>query len=512
VNRTHRRKGKEMMHSVAAIRSLRGVRLPAAAMLLGLLAAGAVPAAEPPEVGEVVLVKGLATVRLPGEAPRILGRGQPLRETEVLDTGRKSFAVIRLGDDTRLTLRPRTTFAIDAYRYRSERGSGLLRLLRGGLRAVTGFLSKRAPDALRLITPVATIGIRGTTFDARLCAGDCAEETRSLRRVQGVPTVPVIGRVVVLHGRLEATSWAGSARRLFRGGPVYQGDTLATEAGSAAVVAFRDATRVTLEPDTRFQVERYDFNRERPATGSAFFRLIRGGLRAVTGLIARKRRRFFRLITPVATIGIRGTGFDVRCRGACAEAEAQVGTGPEDGDAAAPMASGKEAGCEPGQSFHAYVWQGEVALYTGSGVFALGEEQAACMSSAEAPPVRLPEVPRFLRENPAERPDRVPFDPGLFALESEAETARPGLYVTVEDGHVVIEMDERRIDLGGGESGYASLERGELFRFARPPLFMEEDPYPRPDRIEESRASGLPFSGSGAGPGAPSEAPQACTL
>ena len=52
------------------------------------------------------------------------------------------------------------------------------------------------------------------------------------------------------------------------------------------------------------------------------FRLFTGGLRALTGLIARSNSRQFQVNTAVATIGVRGTGFDIVCTGACSETNA----------------------------------------------------------------------------------------------------------------------------------------------------------------------------------------------
>ena len=51
-----------------------------------------------------------------------------------------------------------------------------MQLLRGGFRAVTGFISKGSPDAAKVQTATATIGIRGTDFDARLCGPECKAE------------------------------------------------------------------------------------------------------------------------------------------------------------------------------------------------------------------------------------------------------------------------------------------------------------------------------------------------
>lgn len=45
---------------------------------------------------------------------------------------------------------------------------------------------------------------------------------------------------------------------------------------------------------------------------SALFSILRGGLRALTGALSSRNRESFKLATPVATIGIRGTDFMVQ--------------------------------------------------------------------------------------------------------------------------------------------------------------------------------------------------------
>jgi len=169
--------------------------------------------AAPSKAGKVLFVKGITTAQQPGAGARIVGRGQPLFERDLLSTGTNSYAVIRLADGSRMTLRPATRFRIDKLRAERGTGSALLSLFKGGLRAITGFISKRAANAYRLVTPIATIGIRGTEFDARLCVSECAEEIKGMQRVPADRTSPVVARVVWLHGgTLLARSWSGKTQ------------------------------------------------------------------------------------------------------------------------------------------------------------------------------------------------------------------------------------------------------------------------------------------------------------
>ena len=64
-------------------------------------------------------------------------------------------------------------------------------MLKGGIRAVTGYIGKRNRDAYKVHTAVATIGIRGTGHNTRICAGDCPGKKDGLyhNTWEGITTV-----------------------------------------------------------------------------------------------------------------------------------------------------------------------------------------------------------------------------------------------------------------------------------------------------------------------------------
>ncbi len=418
------------------------------------------PAAGAEEAGAVVFARGAVTVQKDGGAARLVGKGTELRQGETITTGRSSYAVLGLADGSRISLRPGTAFRIEQL----DTGAGtehvLLRLFRGGLRAITGFISKRRPDGYRLATAVATIGIRGTEFDARLCEQDCAGQAGT-EGEHGLPeTSRVIGRVVVVRGTLQARRAGGTPRHLVKGGPVYAGDTLVTGADAHAVIALRDRGRITLLPGTVFRIEKFRFSKRQPDSGNALFRLIKGGLRALSGLIGKRRHENYRLVTALATIGIRGTGFDLLLTAGCDEAAAG---GETTGDGTSP-------GC-----LYASVWEGSISATREGREFALGPGDYR-LGTEDRQPLRLPEPPRALRETAAPRPDRIPVDhDALFGVETRRGTP-PGLYVALYDGHVTIENPHGSVDLGAGEAAYTTPE-GAPGRLRRIPAFLYEDPY-----------------------------------
>ena len=423
--------------------------------------------AAPASVAEVVFAQGVASAQRGADPARLLGKGSPLFEGDIVTTGRKAFAVVQFTDMTRMTLRPDTALQINQYSHGSEQESALLRRVRGGLRAVTGLIAKSRPDAYRIGTPTVTIGVRGTDFDARLCEQDCAAERQALGAKQTATSTAVAARLVLVNGRVTAESATGVVRTLAIGGAVYAGDTLQTGGNAAAVLAFRDDSRVTLQADTRFKVEDYRYEPQGAQPGNVLLRLVRGSLRAVTGLIARREPQAFRVATVTATIGVRGSGMDVSCEGRCAD-----GNRAPSPPAAIPAR---------GDGLFVHSWQGGLELQFDSQRLVINENSTAFFASGAPRPVLLNVMPDFLRDNPAPRPDRVPVDlENLFGASSDNQAA-PGLYVLVRDGHVSLGV----IDLGNGEAGYVDPDGKQVVRLLMPPPFLEFDRYPRPDQFDQ---------------------------
>lgn len=118
------------------------------------------------------------------------------------------------------------------------------------------------------------------------------------------------GQVVNLSGPLFSVKGDGAKRVMSVGSAIEQGDTLVTEEKTYARVKFSDASEVTLKPNTQFKVENYAFNQAEPAKDNAVFSLFKGALRTVTGLVGKRSNQdAYRMSTPTATIGIRGTQY-----------------------------------------------------------------------------------------------------------------------------------------------------------------------------------------------------------
>ena len=127
------------------------------------------------------------------------------------------------------------------------------------------------------------------------------------------------GTVTHVSGSLSAQAPGGSARILSQKSEVNPGDILTTERDSYAQINFTDGSSITLRPNSSVRVEAYSFSKDRPQEDNMFLRLVKGGLRTVTGLVGRRGNQdAYRINTRQATIGIRGSSGDtLECSEGC---------------------------------------------------------------------------------------------------------------------------------------------------------------------------------------------------
>lgn len=119
------------------------------------------------------------------------------------------------------------------------------------------------------------------------------------------------GTVTHLSGTLSVQRPDGSVRILSQKSEVNPGDVLTTQRDSYAQINFTDGSSMTMRPNTQLKVEQYSFVQDRPQEDSSFLRLIKGGLRTVTGLVGKRGNQdAYKIGTNTATIGIRGSSGD----------------------------------------------------------------------------------------------------------------------------------------------------------------------------------------------------------
>lgn len=120
--------------------------------------------------GTVVHLSGPLLAKKADGTIKVLARKSEVEQGDTLVAEKGTYAQIRFIDNSEVTLKPDTTFKIEAFAYdeaKPDGDSASFSLVKGGLRSVTGLLGKRNKEKFSLKTPTATIGIRGTTFIAQ---------------------------------------------------------------------------------------------------------------------------------------------------------------------------------------------------------------------------------------------------------------------------------------------------------------------------------------------------------
>ncbi|NVM21237.1 MAG: FecR domain-containing protein [Desulfobacterales bacterium] len=130
-----------------------------------LVCAGTAQAAS---AGKFIFVSGKVWVVSSTGEKRLARKGDDVRESDTIISGTRSYAQLLMQDEGFIAVRPNTRMRIDVFRYNGrgdDEGRSVLSLVRGGFRAITGFIGHTNKENYEIRTPVATIGIRGTDHE-----------------------------------------------------------------------------------------------------------------------------------------------------------------------------------------------------------------------------------------------------------------------------------------------------------------------------------------------------------
>lgn len=92
---------------------------------------------------------------------------------------------------------------------------------------------------------------------------------------------------------------------------VASGTVIRTGDNSSAVLKFEDGQVVSMQANSTFQVREYNYEPKKVEESSIVFSMFKGGMRFITGEIGQRNKQAFKLVSPNATIRIRGTEFMV---------------------------------------------------------------------------------------------------------------------------------------------------------------------------------------------------------
>ena len=117
------------------------------------------------------------------------------------------------------------------------------------------------------------------------------------------------GEISFVIGQVRITNAAGTVRTAETGSNVAAGDRIETGPSGHVHLRMVDGGYLSVRPGSRFVVEQYE---TAPGATAIRLRLDEGVVRSITGAAARENKDRFRLNTPLAAIGVRGTDFVVQ--------------------------------------------------------------------------------------------------------------------------------------------------------------------------------------------------------
>jgi hypothetical protein len=134
------------------------------------------------------------------------------------------------------------------------------------------------------------------------------------------------GKVIYAHGTVWAADADNKGRVLKKGDILYSGDTIITKSSSMAHIRMVDKGYVSVRADSRFRIKEFRLGKDRDED-VGFFELLKGGFRAITGIIGKRNKSSYLVNTSIATIGIRGTDYTARlCNDDCGTSVASGGS------------------------------------------------------------------------------------------------------------------------------------------------------------------------------------------
>jgi FecR protein len=117
------------------------------------------------------------------------------------------------------------------------------------------------------------------------------------------------GTVDRVSGTASIVNAANQSRVVRSGEPIRAGETITTQSGGEVLLKMKDDSVLVLRQNTQLKLT--EFRYEDKPTDSIFASLVKGAVRSVSGLLGKARPSNVKFATSTATVGIRGTDFEI---------------------------------------------------------------------------------------------------------------------------------------------------------------------------------------------------------
>ncbi len=187
---------------------------------------------------------------------------------------------------------------------------------------------------------------------------------------------------IAVVGDVRIVGRDGVQRAAARGGELREGETLLSGANGLAQLRLADGGMISVRGNTELKLDRFTYRGRDDRSASFFVSLLKGGFRSVTGLIGQLNRDGYKINTPFATIGIRGTVHNPYVQ--------------------LPAPPGQQTLVAPGA--YDYVEQGATVMQTPRGqTLNIGAQQTGFISQAGVAQI-LPTIPPIFRRDAVRPP------------------------------------------------------------------------------------------------------------
>lgn len=120
------------------------------------------------------------------------------------------------------------------------------------------------------------------------------------------------GTVSFVIGEANVKADKGASHAVSKGDKILAGEVIETGANGHVHLKMIDGAFVSIRPQSRFRIEEYHYDSVDPKKSRIKFVLDQGTARSITGKAGEASKESYRLNTPLAAIGIRGTDFVVQ--------------------------------------------------------------------------------------------------------------------------------------------------------------------------------------------------------
>jgi hypothetical protein len=388
---------------------------------LSLMATVTLPVfATPQVVGKVSFAKGSNAAQQPNAAPRLLGKEAEIYQGDNIQTSDASFVIVEFTDHSKVTVRPNSNFKIEQFDTATKNAK--LTVYEGGVRASTGDIAKAGTDNFQIKTPTITLkGTKDSDYSVRVCNNDCEDKKQAVDSKKDVS----VAKIVDIKGDVFAENRSEKnpqERKLAIGSDLNPQDYLISQPNSYAMMVFRDGEKITLQADSQLDIVKYNFN-QAGKKDQMMLKLAAGGMRALTGSIGKKDHSAYAVDTPVATIGIRGTEYEVSCVGDC------IGNGNTDNS-----------------GMYSHVTEGAISQTNETGETVLTQGQNSFISNPTTAAIPISTLPAVVTESLQNTPSpKTAPSPDTIFSPSDDKT-KVGSYVIVNKGSGELESNSLEIN------------------------------------------------------------------